>query len=505
MASDDEKPFSRNKSPLTASQKFPLRQIVSDLLSIKGIVYSLLFTGLLLLVIQRPNAALEIQNTNNYDDMADKNTKSDSAVPFARLSTLECSKADAERPDIQYALIIDAGSTGSRIHVYRFNYCKGKQPTLEDEVFEPIKPGLSSFTDPMAASESIDPLLSIALANVPKELYGCTPVTVKATAGLRMLGGDLSQQILQSIEQRLRDKFPFHVVPTKGVVIMDGSDEGVYAWITVNYLLGRIGGSDKLDTAAILDLGGGSTQIVFEPTIQLPDGEHRVDLNFSGHQYSLYQHSYDGYGLMQGRKKIVANSPQSQSPCLSPGKQVSQDSSTAASIISGISSGIEACRQFIAKHLFDKSEATCVAKAKTEQLKQCSFDGIYMPSLTQSFSTNDMYAFSYFYDMYAEPFQNTKSFTVGDLKQAADTVCKAKASSEFQMPKLQKMFDKNDHWCLDLGFMYYLLNTGYDLPDNRRINTAKKIDGIETGWSLGAAIQILDGMMSNGIDGVCKS
>ena len=46
---------------------------------------------------------------------------------------------------------------------------------------------------------------------------------------------------------------------------MDGKDEGVYAWITTNYLLGNIGSSEKLPTAAVFDLGGRFTQIVFEP------------------------------------------------------------------------------------------------------------------------------------------------------------------------------------------------------------------------------------------------
>ena len=42
---------------------------------------------------------------------------------------------------------------------------------------------------------------------------------------------------------------------------MKGEDEGVYAWITTNYLLGKIGGPDKTPTAAIFELGGGSTQM----------------------------------------------------------------------------------------------------------------------------------------------------------------------------------------------------------------------------------------------------
>lgn len=72
---------------------------------------------------------------------------------------------------------------------------------------------------------------------------------------------------------------------SKGVEIMDGKEEGVYAWITVNYLLNRIGNSEgeSRETAAVMDLGGGSTQIVFEPlfpssTQGMHPGEHIYDL-----------------------------------------------------------------------------------------------------------------------------------------------------------------------------------------------------------------------------------
>ena len=43
-----------------------------------------------------------------------------------------------------------------------------------------------------------------------------------------------------------------------GVGVMDGRNEGVYAWLTANYLLGTLEGG----TYAVLDLGGASTQIV---------------------------------------------------------------------------------------------------------------------------------------------------------------------------------------------------------------------------------------------------
>ncbi|CAJ0882674.1 12551_t:CDS:2, partial [Entrophospora sp. SA101] len=92
-------------------------------------------------------------------------------------------------------------------------------------------------------------------------LYNCTPVAVKATAGLRLLGTEKSSRILEAVRNHLGNKYPFQIIENDGVVIMDG----VYAWITVNYLLNKIGLKKKSPTAAIFDLGGGSTQIVFEP------------------------------------------------------------------------------------------------------------------------------------------------------------------------------------------------------------------------------------------------
>ena len=130
--------------------------------------------------------------------------------------------------------MIDAGSTGSRIHVYRFNNC-GPTPELEDEGFAMTEKkaggsGLSSFdTDAIGAAKSLDPLLEKALKDVPEEYRSCSPIAVKATAGLRMLGEEKSKAILKAVRERLETNYPFPVVSEEkeGVVIMEGKDEGV--------------------------------------------------------------------------------------------------------------------------------------------------------------------------------------------------------------------------------------------------------------------------------------
>ena len=215
--------------------------------------------------------------------------------------------------------MIDAGSTGSRIHIYKFNNC-GPSAAYEYEVFRHREPGLSHYkSSPQQAAESLDELMDEAVRVVPKSLWKCTPVAVRATAGLRLLGEKESKDILDTVANRLREKYEFHLRSNEDVAILDGKDEGVFAWITANYLLHAIGGSapgneripEKKPTFAVLDLGGASTQIVFEPVFDekrpdslLEEGEHKYDLMFGGEKRVLYQHSYLGYGLKQAREHV---------------------------------------------------------------------------------------------------------------------------------------------------------------------------------------------------------
>ncbi|PNH04876.1 putative apyrase 2, partial [Tetrabaena socialis] len=87
-----------------------------------------------------------------------------------------------------------------------------------------------------------------------------TPVSLKATAGLRLLPGDKADNILKAVEALLREQ-PFKLAPG-GVAIMDGKDEGAFAWLTLNYLLGKLEGP-VADTVAAIDMGGGSIQEAF--------------------------------------------------------------------------------------------------------------------------------------------------------------------------------------------------------------------------------------------------
>ena len=102
---------------------------------------------------------------------------------------------------LKYSVVFDAGSTGSRVHVYRFE-AAGSGPVLLDELFEQLKPGLSSYAgDAEAAAASLGPLIDKALERVPEAARADTVVTLRATAGLRMLPGHQAEDILVAVRK----------------------------------------------------------------------------------------------------------------------------------------------------------------------------------------------------------------------------------------------------------------------------------------------------------------
>ncbi|KAG6916178.1 hypothetical protein DXG01_008108 [Tephrocybe rancida] len=431
-------------------------------------------------------------------------------------TTTHCTKPhSAGTPLVQYALMIDAGSTGSRIHIYKFNNC-GSSPVFEWEVFHQIQPGLSSFAlDPLGAAKSLDVLLEEAVRVVPVALRKCTPVAVKATAGLRLLPESQVDDILKAVEARLKSRWEFPFAPGLAVSVMDGKDEGVYAWITANYLLGNLEKAAADGTYAVLDLGGASTQIAFEPEGKvdgkqvLDEGDHRFELTFAEREHVLYQHSYLGYGLMRAREhvhKIVKFMDDIHSngeplgdvgnPCLAKGmtRTVELEDKNVTMVGEEIGS-FDACNRVI--ELVMAKDAIC-------KVKPCSFNGVYQPSILDIFPTGKIFLLSYFYDRLAPLLPSPPAsspdtpitLNISTIASTARKVCEGRSAwleAWGTHTKVMAELQGRPEYCLDLTFMYGLLRLGYEFDETREVNIAKKVDGTELGWCLGAALAVVAG------------
>eukprot|EP00958_Prasinococcus_capsulatus_P021097 scaffold2809_cov373-Prasinococcus_capsulatus_cf.AAC.10 len=244
---------------------------------------------------------------------------------------------DSEASKEMYGVVFDAGSTGSRVHVYRFEVGGGRVE-LKDELFEALKPGLSSFAgEPRQVGQELStqaldsrepsedcPAMGLrralaAIARVPVELRSKTKLSLRATAGLRMLPAEQADGLLEAVKEFLEQQSPF-AMDEESVSIMDGVDEGAFGWVTVNYLLGKLGQPyDK--TVGVVDLGGGSVQFMYavSPTVakKAPAGYVR-QLRGGGKTYDVYVHSYLGYGLMAGRAATLDAVGERGHPCIPP-------------------------------------------------------------------------------------------------------------------------------------------------------------------------------------------
>ncbi|MCD7448261.1 hypothetical protein HAX54_040022 [Datura stramonium] len=121
----------------------------------------------------------------------------------------------------------------------------------ELELFVQKKPGLSAYaSDPVAAADSLLSLLKDAENVVPHNLRS-----------LRQLEGDASDRILQAVRDFLKSKSSFKA-KADAVTVLDGNQEGAYQWVTINYLLGKLG-KKYSDTVGVVDLGGGSVQMAY--------------------------------------------------------------------------------------------------------------------------------------------------------------------------------------------------------------------------------------------------
>uniref|UniRef100_A0AAV2LPZ2 Uncharacterized protein n=1 Tax=Knipowitschia caucasica TaxID=637954 RepID=A0AAV2LPZ2_KNICA len=214
--------------------------------------------------------------------------------PNKHLSVAESLEAtDVQNQALNYGVVVDCGSSGSRVFVYYWPPHNGNPHTLLDirqmrdrdrkPVVLKIKPGISTLAKtPTAASDYLQPLLGFAAAHVPKTKHKETPLYILCTAGMRLLPDSEQAAILEDIVSDVPLEFDFLFSESHAEVI-SGKQEGVYAWIGINFVLGRFDHADVDDatvevttssqsrqpisrrrTVGIMDMGGASLQIAYE-------------------------------------------------------------------------------------------------------------------------------------------------------------------------------------------------------------------------------------------------
>ncbi|XP_048414762.1 ectonucleoside triphosphate diphosphohydrolase 2-like [Stegostoma tigrinum] len=420
---------------------------------------------------------------------------------------------DVEQPfSHKYGIVIDAGSSRTTLYVYKWPSGKENSTGIVSEHSKcNVKgPGISSYAyNPSQAGNSLKPCLDETVKNIPSQLHAQTPLYLGATAGMRLLSladPKASKGVLASIANSLKSyKFKY-----QGAKILTGNEEGVFGWVTANYLLENfvkyswIGKWIKplKKTVGAMDFGGASTQISFVPSDEIEDSENEAVLRLYGYDYKVYTHSYLCYGRDQVLKKVFSKMMIAQgynsnitNPCMPRGYTVShplnfiynssctasekpQDYSPEKTITFSGSSQTDQCYEFV-DSIFNFSSCNH---------SRCAFNNVYQPEVT-----GDFLAFAAFY--YTMNFLKVtldRSITSPqELRAAADTICgmdfkqlKAKAQNVSE----SRLVD----YCTTSHYIQILTTKGYKFDDVTFKNIAfqKKAGDTTIGWALGYMLNL---------------
>ncbi|KAJ0256963.1 apyrase 5 [Hirschfeldia incana] len=401
------------------------------------------------------------------------------------------------RDSLRYSVVIDGGSSGTRVHVFGYRIKSGN-PVFDfsgDEGYASMKlsPGLSSYADdPEGASASVAELVEFAKGRVPKGKLKESEIRLMATAGMRLLELSVQERILEVARRVLRSSgFKFR---DESALVISGSDEGIYAWVVANHALGSLGG-DPLLTTGIVELGGASTQVTFVSSEHVPSEFSRT-ITYGNVSYRIYSHSFLNLGqdaahekLWESLNKLAANSTEKgivTDPC-TPKGYIPDKNSTGEGIVSPAESSkftdsLQAAGNFskcrsAAFNILQEGKDKC-------HYKHCSIGSTFTPTLRGSFlATENFFHTSKFFELREKDW-------LSEMVIAGESFC----GDDWSKLKAKHPTFKGENllrYCFSSAYIVSMLHDSLGVAlDDQRVEFASEAGekGIPLDWALGAFI-----------------
>ncbi|OWF42723.1 ectonucleoside triphosphate diphosphohydrolase 7-like [Mizuhopecten yessoensis] len=455
-------------------------------------------------------------------------------------------------PGVRYGIVIDCGSSGSRIYVYFWPPHSGNARDLLNiqqlmgqdgkPVVKKITPGLDKFeNNPGAASEYIRPLLKFAASYIPKEQQKEALLFILATAGMRMISSTAQKAIFNDLKTDIAKEFPF-VISDSNLEVISGKLEGVYAWIAVNYALRKFdhgeeehplvavevpGQSAKRThirrrTVGMIDMGGGSMQIAFEVTSKsatIPP--HRVvefnlgcQQNDFDHTYRVYVSTFLGFGANEARDRyevmLTENADHSN---VTQRQSDNTENSTLNSHFSHnhgkrvlpdpcLPPGLFYEREDEEGHTYffhgtgdylvcQKAVYSLLNLSAQCEQEACSMNGVHQPEIP--YQKTEFYGFSEFWYTMQDIFRKGGLYDHEDFQKDAQKFCSTKWAT-LQSRVEQNLYPKADDQrmklqCFKSAWMTSVLHQGLKFPQTyHQLHSVNLINSRDIQWTLGALI-----------------
>ncbi|KAJ8354194.1 hypothetical protein SKAU_G00217610 [Synaphobranchus kaupii] len=409
---------------------------------------------------------------------------------------------------LRFGIVLDAGSSRTTLYLYQWPAEKENNTGVVNQTLSCLVegPGISSLgLDSIQDQKSWSSLKNCAARAteaVPSSLHSTTPLFLGATAGMRLLRSEnetASYEILQSLENYLRS-LPFSF---RNASIISGAEEGLYGWITANYLMGNFlernlwnvwvhpqGG----ETIGSMDLGGASTQIAFNtPLDEGVGGEGYERVRLYGYEYNVYTHSFLCYGKNEAQMRVLAALVRAQKPPSgtvdNPCFPVDYNTTMSAANIFGSSCTEQPPNYDPNKQLLlvgTGDPAGCSAVVRTifdlescHGQANCSFNGVYQPALSGGFL-----AYSGFFYM-AKALKLGRSFTLDTFNSTMLAFCSKNWTTLTTNYAIREIYLRS--YCFSANYIYTLLVEGYKFTTEtwNNILFQKEVDNSNIAWSLG--------------------
>lgn len=350
-------------------------------------------------------------------------------------------------------IVVDSGSTGSRAHLYKYEFSFKNTPILIKELqSKNIKPGLASLPGSENQGQ-VNKYLSELFAGLEQEQE--IPVYYYSTAGMRLLSVDQQKIIYNSIAKWFKAQKHFKLNELRTI---SGHEEGVFAWLGVNYLAGTF--SENSSTAiGVMDFGGASVQIAaaIDENIDVYL-EQVTELMVSGKSYRVFSQSFLGLGINELTKQFL-NEPN----CFATGYPLPNGANSAGNVIT-----CEHNIELLTNNLHHVSDV---------QLKNLTLNVEHWLALG---SLSHLHS--------SKPFESlTSQITMKQILSLAES-----GACTIDWLQLKKSDPYNQYLyssCLASAYFYAITVAGYGLNETTIIDTKLKNLSKDLDWTYGVVIK----------------
>ncbi|KAM6994181.1 LOW QUALITY PROTEIN: ectonucleoside triphosphate diphosphohydrolase 3 [Tautogolabrus adspersus] len=419
---------------------------------------------------------------------------------------------------LEYGIVIDSGSSRSNIYLYQWPGEKENETGVvtENKNCRVDGDGISEMkVDPEKDArswEAFNKCMDIIMKIIPDEKHKTTPLFLGATAGMRLLherDEQRSNEILASLTEYL-SSLPFAF---QNASIISGQEEGLYGWVTVNYLKGNFLEKhlwnkyirpEGAKTTGSMDLGGASTQIAFAVQDELRGADY-MQVKLYGYPYNVYTHSFLCYGKNEAEKRVLDKVVQQSSdptfiinPCYPEGFNITLKASDIYDTeCTKTPKNYNPDQKFFLVGEANSDKCGSIVKSifdfKTCSSAQCSFDGVEQPPVTGNFMA---YA-GFFYTARALLMNGTSEFD--QFNASVRKLC----HTHWEVLKKEKDWISVKYlktYCYAAHYVFMLLADGYkfDKETWKSIHFEQKVNDISIGWSLGYMLSLSNMIPSEG-------